>query len=91
MNFDRAERIRQLLEDQLNPESIRVEDDSWKHAGHAGARESGGGHFRVFIIAECFSGQSIIQRHRMVNKALRGEFGPTIHALAIEAKSPDEE
>jgi len=91
MNYNRAERIRQLLENQLNPDSIRVEDDSWKHAGHAGVRESGGGHFRVTIIAECFSGQSIIQRHRMVNEALRGEFGPTIHALSIEAKSPDEE
>jgi len=90
MNYDRTERIRQLLKDQLNPESIRVEDDSWKHAGHAGARESGGGHFRVTIIAECFSGRSLVQRHRMVNEALGKEFGPTIHALSIEAKSPGE-
>jgi len=48
------------------------------------------GHFQLAIITECFSGQSIIQRHRMVNEALGKEFGPTIHALSIEAKSPGE-
>jgi len=87
---ERAERIRKLLENALHPESVRVEDDSWKHAGHAGARETGGGHFSVAIVAGCFSGQSLVQRHRMINEALSAEFGPTIHALSIEAKAPAE-
>jgi BolA protein len=30
----------------LDPVSIEIQDDSAKHAGHAGAR-SGGGHFRL--------------------------------------------
>ncbi|MFQ5355266.1 MAG: BolA family protein [Mariprofundaceae bacterium] len=87
---DRATRIRQLLEDQLKVSSIQVEDESWKHAGHAGAKESGGGHFTVHIVADCFAGLSQVQRHRLVYKALGNEFGPTIHAVSIKAMAPGE-
>lgn len=86
----RVERIREILTHDLQPLELNIEDESWKHAGHAGARESGGGHFQVLIVAERFRGHSRIERQRMVMQALAAEFGPTIHALSIRALTPEE-
>ncbi len=86
----RVERIREILTHELQPIELNIEDESWKHAGHAGARESGGGHFQVRIVADRFRGQSRIDRQRMVMQALAAEFGPTIHALSIRALTPEE-
>jgi BolA protein len=87
---ERVQKIRQLLEMHLNADLIEIEDESWKHAGHAGAKEAGGGHFKVTIVASCFTGLNMVQRHKLVYKALGAEFGPTIHALSVTAKTPDE-
>jgi len=86
----RAERIREMLERRLTPASVHVIDDSARHAGHAGVRESGGGHFTVHIVAACFAGLSRLERHRLVYQALKDDFGPMIHALSIRACTPDE-
>jgi len=86
----RAQHIQNALEVALHPLSLQIEDDSARHAGHAGARESGGGHFIVHIVADAFAGKSRIERHRMVYDLLREEFGPMIHALSIQARTPDE-
>jgi BolA protein len=87
---DRIGKIRAVLEQAFNPESLHIEDESWKHAGHAGAKELGGGHFVVEIVSDHFTGKSRIERHRMVNKVTAELFGPTIHALNIKAFSPAE-
>lgn len=86
----RVEHIHSVLEEAFHPVSLEIEDDSARHAGHVGARESGGGHFIVRIVADAFAGKDRIERHRMVNDVLKGEFGPMIHALSIQAKAPDE-
>jgi len=86
----RARRIREAMERAFKPDSLEVEDESWKHAGHAGARERGGGHFLVHIVAACFSGQPRLVRHSMVHEALGDAFRGDIHALSIRAQSPDE-
>ena len=72
----------------LNPEQIELIDDSAKHAGHAGARD-GGGHFRLRIVASCFSGISVIARHRLVYDALGSLMKREIHALSIDATAPN--
>jgi BolA protein len=86
----RAEQIRALLENHFQPIALEIIDDSWKHAGHAGAKEHGGGHFSVEIVSESFAGKSRVQRHRMVYATLEKLFGPTIHAVNIRALSPEE-
>lgn len=86
----RAEQIQSLLEAAFEPTHLRIEDESWKHAGHAGAKEQGGSHFAVEIVSNRFKGKSRIERHRMVNKAVKALFGPSIHALTIRASSPEE-
>lgn len=89
--MDRIELIRLRLQQALNPNLLEIEDDSHKHAGHAGARESGGGHFNVTIVSEQFRGQPAIKRHRMVYAAVNDLMPNEIHALSIRALTPDEQ
>lgn len=84
-----ADEIRTRLA-PLAAESLEVFDDSADHAGHAGARESGGGHFQVVIVSAAFAGKTRIARHRMVYDRLTGLIPQRIHALAITAQTPDE-
>ncbi len=78
------DKIRQILEDSFNIERLTVIDDSDKHAGHAEAQKSGGGHFSVLIVSDDFLYKKPLERHRMVNRALEKEIGKEIHALALQ-------
>jgi BolA protein len=78
------------LEDALAPQSLEVIDESHKHAGHSGSRPGGETHFRVKLTAAAFSGQSRVDRHRTINGLLAEELKGGVHALAIEAKTPEE-
>lgn len=73
----------------LAPQALELIDDSAAHAGHPGAR-AGGGHFRVRIVSEAFAGKTALQRHRLVYAALQDLMPKEIHALSIEARTPDE-
>jgi BolA protein len=84
-----VERLRQLVQDALLPETLELYDDSAAHSGHAGARE-GKGHYRMRIVASCFVGMRALDRHRLVNQAVGSLFEAEIHALAIEALTPEE-
>jgi BolA protein len=87
---DRVERIRTTLQEALTPVQLEIVDDSAAHAGHAGAMQSGGGHFSAFIVAEAFDGKTQVQRHQMVYRALGDLMRTDIHALIIKALSPNE-
>jgi BolA family transcriptional regulator, general stress-responsive regulator len=88
MTVERVSRIRAAIEKQLAPAQLEIVDDSAKHAGHAGARE--GGHFRVTLVSEAFRGKSAIQRHRLVFAAVADLMKTDIHALNIDARTPEE-
>jgi BolA protein len=79
-----AAQIEAALALALRPVSVEVTDDSHLHAGHEGAQS--GRHFSVHLRAECFSGLSHVQRHRLVYDALRDLIPQGIHALAIKAE-----
>ena len=81
--------IKEKLTTALNPTHLTIKDDSEKHAGHAGARQ-GGGHFMVTIVSTQFAGKTLIQRHRLVYSALDDLMNTAIHALSIQAQTPDE-
>jgi BolA protein len=82
--------ITQKLTTAFAPESLRVDDESHLHKGHAGHRPGGETHFRVYIVAESFRGKSRIDRHRMINAILSSELAGGVHALAIHASAPGE-
>ena len=80
-----ADALRKRLEELLAPTELEVLDESWQHAGHAGADGSGSGtHFRVRIASPMFSGRSRVAQHRLVYDALRDFVDQGLHALAIE-------
>ena len=85
----RMKEIRRLLTEAFNPDTLGVEDESHLHEGHEGAKD-GRGHFRVLIISSAFEDKSLLERHRMVYRALGGMMQTDIHALAIDAWSPEE-
>lgn len=85
----RLETIRGRIEDAVQPEQLIVEDEGHLHVGHEGAKD-GRGHFRVFVVAECFNGLTMLQRHRMIYKAMGDLMNSDVHALAIDAYSSDE-
>ena len=90
MTAERVAMINDKLTAALSPTQLDIQDDSAKHAGHAGAK-SGGGHFIVTIVSDAFAGKSLIQRHRMVYDAIGNEAMQTeIHALSITANTPEE-
>ena len=89
MSEDRIEMIRSALEKALSPEHVEIVDESHLHAGHAGARD-GRGHFRVSITATEFAGMTPIKRHRAVYAAVGTLMDTDIHALSIDARTPDE-
>ena len=78
----------QALTERLEPLVLELVDDSAAHAGHAGARE--GAHFNLRIVSARFAGLPRISRHRLVYDALRPWMAEGIHALAIDARTPDE-
>ncbi|MBL8515736.1 MAG: BolA family transcriptional regulator [Betaproteobacteria bacterium] len=84
-----ADLIKRRLE-ALHPTALHLVDDSAAHAGHAGARESGGGHFHLTIVSDAFQGKTLVARHRMVYTALADLMQQKIHALQIEAMTPDQ-
>jgi BolA family transcriptional regulator, general stress-responsive regulator len=83
----RTHLIRERLQQELQPDSCQVVDESHLHVGHAGARD-GRGHFRVEIVSRKFSGLSSIARHRLVYQALGSLMETDIHALSIQATPP---
>ncbi len=85
-----SDRIAEKLRTAFTPESLRVEDESHRHEGHAGHRPGGETHFRLYIVSEAFRGKSRLERHRMINVVLSGEFAGGVHALAIHAAAPGE-
>ncbi len=87
--MNRVEAIRERLTASLAPVRLEIVDDSRKHAGHASA--GGGGHFNVTIVSTAFSGKGPVQRHRMVYDALAELMQQNeVHALSIQARTPDE-
>jgi BolA protein len=80
-----ADALRARLEELLAPSQLEVLDESWMHAGHAGADGTGfGTHFRVRIASPLFAGRSRVAQHRLVYDALRDFVDRGLHALAIE-------
>ena len=83
-----AEAIEQRLQG-LAPVLVDLHDDGAEHVGHAGAA-NGGGHFSLVIVSKAFIGQSRLARHRAVLERVGDLIPHPVHALAIQAYSPEE-
>jgi BolA protein len=83
-----AEQLEAQLRQALSPQHLTLRDDSAAHVGHAGARE--GGHFAVWIVSSRFAGLRPLERHRLVYAAAAPLLPGRIHALQIDAQTPEE-
>jgi BolA protein len=87
--MNRVEWLQNALTERFAPEHLEIRDESAKHAGHSGARH-GGGHFHVTVVSGVFRGLDRLSRHRMVYDALGERFRSEIHALSLQAFTPEE-
>jgi acid stress-induced BolA-like protein IbaG/YrbA len=71
------EEIAQLIRAGLPGADVRVESDDNTH-------------FAARVIAQEFAGKRSLARHQLVYRALGERMGREIHALSIEALTPEE-
>ena len=83
-------RIQAKLTAGLDPIALTIEDESHRHAGHAGARAGGETHYRIKVASARFSGKGRVERHRMVYALLADEIAAGVHALALQTSAPGE-
>ena len=89
--MNRQQRITKLLGEALHPLRLEVEDESARHAGHAGARPEGETHYALTLVAESFRGLNRVARHRKVQHLLQPEFDAGLHALRLKLLTPEED
>ena len=71
-----AETISALLEEALPGSEVAVVD-----------RTGGGDHFHVTVVSGAFDGLTLVEQHRLVNRALAAPLADgTIHELRITTK-----
>ncbi len=82
MNIE--ESILRKIKEALQPEILRLKNNSSLHSGHLGDDGSGQTHFLLEIKAQKLQGISRVQAHRVINDILKDEFKNGLHALEIK-------
>ena len=89
--METTEIIDKNLREKLDAEHVEIIDESHLHRGHKAA--GGGGHYSVKIISQKFENLNVMDRIRLVHKALNEEMTGTpklIHALQVKTFTPKE-
>jgi stress-induced morphogen len=86
----RAARLEAVLAQAFSPTLLRIEDDSARHAGHAGAQPGGETHYNVLVVSGAFRGMGRVARSRAVHAVLEAEFSAGMHALSLTLRTPEE-
>lgn len=84
-----ADRLTQLMQQELAPSVLQLTNESYMHKVPKDAET----HFKAVVVSERFTGLAPVQRHRLVYAAVKPELqanGGTVHALAITAKTAAE-
>ena len=82
--------IKELLQKELCPSILKIEDESDLHAGHSGASPGFTTHIHLYIVSEVFSALRTIARHRLIYQKLDPFLKKGLHAVRIDAFSPQE-
>lgn len=91
MTTDVEREIERKLRDAFSPDRLEIENDSHRHAGHAGSPGTGTSHFTVTMTATEFAGLSRVDRQRRVYAVLADELAGPVHALALRLDAPSGE
>ncbi|MBY0402260.1 MAG: BolA family transcriptional regulator [Cyanobacteria bacterium] len=79
--------IAEKIKEALSAVHVELVDNSWMHAGHAGA-SGGGSHLHITIVSPVFEGISLLEQHRKVHQVLKEEMAHAIHALELVTLTP---
>ena len=82
----RFNRIQTLVQENLNPLHLEIENESSQHSVPPGSET----HFKILVISDIFIGFSRVDRQRKIHGLLDQEFKTGLHALTIRALTPDE-
>jgi BolA protein len=77
--------IERNLKEKLSADHIEIIDESHLHRGHKAA--GGGGHYSIVVVSPQFENVNVMDRVRLVHKALDHEMTGTpklIHALQVK-------
>jgi BolA protein len=78
--------LREKLTARLTPVHLGLVNESPNHGLPASAEK----HFRVIVVGEVFAGLSRIDRHRLVHDTVAEELRTHVHALSVQAYTPEE-
>jgi BolA protein len=78
--------IAEKLKQAFAPFELRIENESHRHGRPAGSES----HFKVFLVASSFVGQSRVVRQRQVFETLDWELNNGVHALSMRLLTPEE-
>ncbi len=73
-----AREIETMIKEALPDASVEIRD----LAGD-------GDHYAAVVVSEAFRGKTRVQQHQMVYKALKGNMGGVLHALALQTSAPE--
>ena len=86
--------MREKLTSAFAPLALEIEDQSARHAGHAGAIRADGSrgetHFYIRLVSPAFDGLARVERQRRVYAALKDELAGPVHALSLTLLAPRE-
>jgi acid stress-induced BolA-like protein IbaG/YrbA len=74
----------------MNAAEVRAQIEAGLPGSRAEVKSDDDTHFAVRVIAPQFAGKRPLQRHQLVYAALGAVVGRELHALSIEALTPDE-
>ncbi len=80
--------LKDILEKTFDYDVLEVVNESHLHLGHAGSPGTGQSHFKVIIVSNDFELMSRVQRHQMVNSAVKPLFDKGLHALSLSLYTP---
>ena len=89
--MDTVEIIDKNLREKLEAKHVEIIDESHLHRGQKAA--GGGGHYSVRVVSQRFENLNVMERIRLVHKALNIEMTGTpklIHALQVKTFTPEE-
>lgn len=78
--------IETKLRDGLSPGHLDILNESHMHSVPPNSET----HFKVIVVSRDFEGKTRVARHQAVNRLLADELAGPVHALSIQAHTPDE-
>ena len=77
--------IQHKLTAAFQPIHLDIINESHRHATRAS-----NSHFHITLVSHVFNEQSLLTRHRAVNKVLADELAGEVHALTLNTLTPNE-